>query len=223
MKNLLFVFCSLLLFFNPSYAQGKIRLAIGPTISYFLNTEDTRPKVGISIGIVKDFHLYNKFLLSAGIGFASRGAILENRTIAPYASQPKDAFYQNIHCMLGYIEIPTTIQYEISDLKKIKFKPFIGPIFTFPVVDLTHFEKMKFFNVYTPGQSNILDYDFWFEQESVFRNNITKVGFTFGLRISYKKYNIELYYVLDNRDVFYFNNLSEIHKKMNSIYFLISF
>lgn len=223
MRKLPYVIFLFLLLTNHSHAQGKIRLAIGPTISYFPSAENTSPKVGISIGIVKDFHLYDKFLLASGIGFASRGAILENRTIAPYASQPTDAYYQDIHGTLGYIEIPANIQYEIPYSKEIKFKPFIGPTFTFPVIDLTHFEKREFFNVYTPSQSNLLDYDFWFEQESVFNNNVTKVGFNFGFQIRYQNYGLEFRYVLDGRKVYHFDSLSEVSYKMHSMYVLISF
>lgn len=223
MRKLPYVIFLFLLLTNLSHAQGKILLAIGPTISYFPSAENTRPKVGISIGIVKDFHLYDKFLLSSGIGFASRGAILENRTIAPYASQPTDAYYQDIHGMLCYIEIPANIQYEIPYSKEIKFKPFIGPIFTFPILDLTHFKKNKFYKNYIPHQSDKSLYDHDFEQESVFNNNVTKVGFNFGFQIRYQNYGLEFRYVLDGRKVYHFDSLSEVSYKMHSMYVLISF
>lgn len=223
MKKLFLIICYLLLFFTYSPTQNKFRLTMGSTISYFLNAENSSPKLGLAIGISKKFYLYKKFSLYTGLGFASRGAILKNRTIAPYAADPTDAYYQDIHGMLGYLEVPAAIQYEIAVSKKIKIKAFIGPIFTFPVMDLTHFDKKEFFNVYIPGESDIFDYDFWLEQDSGFNNNITKTGLAFGLRFIYKKYALELRYVLDNRDVFHFKNLSEVHQKMNSIYFLISF
>lgn len=130
------------MFFNCSTAQSKFRFTIGPTISYFLDAENSSPKIGLAIGFKKDFNLYQKLGLSAGINFASRGAILENRTIAPYSGEPsEEAFYWDIHGMIGYLEIPLIIQYAIPVTQKVKLTPLLGPVFSFRIKDLTHFEK----------------------------------------------------------------------------------
>ena len=105
-------------------------------------------------------------------------------------------------------------------------------MFTFPVVDLTRFEKREFFNVYTPSQSNLLNYDFWFEEDSGHKSYIeagllslkaTTAGFNFGFQIGYKKYALEVRYVLDGRNVYQFDSLSEVRYKMHSMYVLIYF
>ncbi|RMD48008.1 MAG: hypothetical protein D6830_07725 [Ignavibacteria bacterium] len=120
MKNLLFVFCSLLLVFNYSHAQSNFRLTLGPTTFCFLNAENSSPKVDISIGASKDSHLYDKFSLSAGLGFASRGAIFENRTCAPYPSESVNAYSPDRHGRSGYTQTSTTTQDENSSPKQIK-------------------------------------------------------------------------------------------------------
>ena len=134
--------------------------------------------------------------------------------------------------MLGYIEIPVNIKYEIPYSKTIMFNPFVGPIFTFGVVDLTHFDKKELFNVYTPGQSNLSNYDFWFEEGSghegfaeagILSIKAATAGLNLGFQIGFKKYDLEFRYVLDGRKVYHLENLSEVHYSMHSIYFLFSF
>lgn len=224
MKKLLIVICWLLLLTILSYAQGNIRLIIGPTFSYFMNAENTHPKIGISVGIMKDFRLYNKFLLSAGIGFSSRGSILENRTIEPYAPEPfEETYYYDIHGMIGYLEFPVTIQYAISISQKIKLRPLFGAAVSFAIKDFSHFEEKQLFRVYDPTQSDLSDYDFDFEQESRFLGIIPKLPLTFGFRVDYEKLGFEIRYILDNRDTYHFGRLSEVHHKMHSFYFLVCF
>lgn len=224
MKKLFFTFFFLLLFFNFSIAQSKFRFTIGPTISYFLNAENSSPKIGLAIGFRKDFHLYKRLALSTGVNFASRGAILENRTIAPYSGEPsEEAFYWDIHGMIGYLEFPIVIQYAIQVTQKAKLIPLLGPVLSIPIKDLSHFEKKEFFNIYIRGQSNPIDYDFNFGPESVFLNNYLKIPFTFGFHVVYKKLDFEIRYILDNRETYHFDSLSEVHYKIHSLYFLVSF
>lgn len=228
MNWLYFILFFLLSGYNYSSANGTFHSGIGPTVSYFLDAENAKPKIGITFGFNRDFHLYKKFSLSAGMSFASRGAILKNRTIAPYATQPTEAFYHDIHGMIGYLEFPVLFQYEIPVSKKVKIKPLLGPVLSFPMIDLSHFEKGQFFSVKIPGEGGT-DYDFSFEQESVFGNNFNKnnlskiIILNFAIQLRYSNYIFEIMYIMDNREKYHFKNLSEVNHKMNSIYFLISF
>jgi len=124
MKKLFLIFSVLTFLFNYSPAQSKFQFMIDPTISYFLDAKNSSPRIGLAIGFRKDFRLYKRLALSAGINFASRGAILENRTIAPYSSEPsEEVFYWDIHGMIGYLEIPLIIQYTIPLTQKVKLRP----------------------------------------------------------------------------------------------------
>lgn len=223
MKRLFLILCFLLLGHSYSFAQGKFNISLGPTVSYFLEAKNAKPKVGIVLGINREFHLYKKFSFSAGVSFASRGAMLQNRTIAPYVSEPTDAFYQDIHGMIIYLEFPLLVHYEVPISKRITIMPIIGPALTYAISDLSHFEKKRFFKVRIPGEG-LSDYDFWAEQESTFRHNLESVLLiNFGIQFQYSRYAIEIRYVMDNRDSYYFDSLAEVHNEMNSLYFLISF
>jgi hypothetical protein len=169
-----------------------------------------------------------KIFLSVGTGLSSRGAILENRTIAPYVTQPTDAFYWDIHGMIGYLEFPVLAQYKIFISKKIKIMPILGLVFSFPVKDLSHFEKKQFFKVKVPGQG-LSEYDYWFEQESGFGDNLNIknvskiVVLNFGIQIQYSRYIFDIRYIMDNRNTYHLDSLSDVSYKMHSVYFLISF
>lgn len=219
----LFLVCLLFLVFSSLHAENKFRFVIGPTVSYFLDAENTKPKVGLAIGVRKDFQLHRKLALSTGANFASRGAVLENRAVRPYASQPTEAFYQDIHGMGGYIELPILIEYEIPITRKFNIKPTLGPAISIPAKDLSHFERREFLDIYVPQQSDPSEYDFSFEQESGFGVSHISIVLNFAIQLQYLRYILEIGYVRDSRETYHFKNLSEVNNRMHSIYFTISF
>ncbi len=223
MKELYYLFLSLLLLLNPSFSKNKFYFFAGSTISYFLNAENSKPQIGISFGICKSFHIYKNYYITGELSYSTRGAILENRTIAPYTVEPTEAYYWDIHGMIGFLEIPVEFQYEYSISNNIKVIPFAGPTILIPMHDFTKLDKRNFFEIYYPDQTDNLKYDLSFEEGPTLRGNVFKMGLMIGLGINYKKVVLAVKYLLDRRPVYYFDKLSEIRHRINSFYILFYF
>ncbi|MEJ2637370.1 MAG: outer membrane beta-barrel protein [Calditrichia bacterium] len=224
MRKTLPILLFLLLYSIHSPAKNGLHFAGGPTISYFLSAENSTPRIGIAFGLIKDFQVYRRLGLSAGVNFASRGAILKQRTIKPYEPEAfEGTYYQNIQGMIGYLGFPVMIQYAIPLTSKIQLQPQFGAVISFPVKDFSRFEEKDLFSLYDPAQSDLISYDFNYEQEAHSFGIIPQIPMTFGLRVDYEKFGFEIRYILDMRDTYHFGRLSDVHYKMHSIYFLVLF
>ena len=225
MKKIIIFYLFLLLFIYQVFSQKMWELKGGFSYSNFENLSNSSPNYGLILGISRKFNLKWNFFIRGEIDFAMRNATLNDRSIKPYERFNKsEVFLWNIHLKLGFVDIPILIQY----LLPLKSEPnviiFTGPSFSIPILDFSTIEKKKFYEEYDPNNPNSTEYDFWFgdgERNSAFWSNDLKVIYNFGLNLSYSKYIVEFRYVLDTRNVYRIDNISDINNGINSIYILL--
>ncbi len=218
MNKLLLSFSFLFLLIFNAYPQNSWEIKGGINYAYFVNVKNYSPKIGYTLGIARKINLYNNFSVSGEVDFVSKGAILKNRKISPYTEvDEQDAYSWDIHGSIGYLELPILIKYSFPIYKRYNLILFMGPSYSIPIIDFTKFKKREFLEVYDPKNPSGMVYDYDFNQESGFGNNTSSFIFNFGFDISYLNYFFELKYVLDNRVIYNFSNLSEIHAKLSTL------
>lgn len=225
MKNILLTLLFLSISSLNGFSQSNWSLKGGLTSSYFTNAENSSPGLGLVLGVSRKFSLKENFSINGGINFATRGAILKNRSIAPYTDGviKLDAYSWDIHLKLGFIEIPVLFQYSVPLNNKTNLIFFTGTSFSIPILDFTKLEKKEYIEEYDPNNPSGREYDYYFgdgEKTFTLVSNTPKFIFNFGCKISYSDYFIELRYILDTSGVYRIDNISGVHHKMNSIYIL---
>ena len=221
MRKILLIFIFLSVFSLNGFSQSNWRLKGGLTLSYFTDADNSSPGLGLMLGLSRKFILKNNFSICGEVNFATRGAILENRSISPYTSETEYAYTWDIHGTIGYIDIPILVQHTSLLKNKTNLTFYIGPSFSIAILDFTKFEKRDFIEIYDWNNPSKIEYDYAFQEESTFGNNFIGFSLDFGIDLSFTNYLIELRYVVDTRNVYYFKDLSEVNHKMNSIYILI--
>ena len=225
MKNMLLTLLFISIFSLNGFSQSNWSLKGGLTSSYFTNAENSSPNIGFTLGIARKFTLKNNFSICGEVDFAIRNATLKDRAIMPYERYDKsDAYLWDIQVKIGFIDIPVLFQYSLQLNNKTNLVFFAGPSISIPILDFSELEKKEFYEEYDPNNPSGREYDFWFgdgEKNSAFWSNDTKIIYNFGFDFSYLNYIIELRYVLDKRNVYRIDNISEIHNEINSIYLYI--
>ena len=207
------------------FASNQIFIKAGPNISYFLDAKNSSAMMGYALSINKEFTLFKELATSVGLGYAQRGAKLNNRRIEPYlSSEPKDAYYWDIEGYIGYLELPILLGYKYYPVKQILILPLVGVTFSYPKIDDTKIIKRKFYRVDDPDDPyDSIYYDYGFEQESGFGNNKWETIYNAGVRIQYRRMGLEFNYQINNKDVYNFSNVSKIYYKIYSVYCQIIF
>jgi len=219
-KKISLCFLFLFVFSIKAFSQNKWEIKGGPNYTYFDDAKSSSPKVGLSLGVARIFKLNNYFSISGEVNFVTKGAILEQRAVIPYAVEKQNSYSWDIHGFIGYLELPLFIEYSFPISNIYELTLFMGPSYSIPMLDFTKFNKKDFIEVYDPNNPSGMNYDYNFEQESGFGNNTSRFIFNLGFDVSFTNYFIELRYVLDNREFYNFNNLSEVSEKLNSFYIL---
>jgi len=216
-----------LLLFNYTFAQHNIFIKAGSNVSWFLNAENSKPKIGYSFCIEKGFKLFKGIFLDVGIGYTTRGAVLENRTIQPYnpPSTYTDAFYWDIQGNIGYVDLPILLKYNYRINTKLSFNPIVGMTIAIPTNDYSTIKQKKFYKIKDARIHDYYDYDYHFEQEEGFGNNKVRYICDFGFSVNYSQFSINLLYSFDNTQEYSFDRVDTIKYNMNSmtIYFAYQF
>jgi hypothetical protein len=153
-----------------------------------------------------------------GIGYTTRGATLENRTIQPYHIVGDiDAYYWDIQGNIGYIDIPIHLKYGFKLNRKLTLSPIIGITCSIPKKDYSKFKQIKFYKIYNSDNNDWFDYNYHFEQESGFENNSIRYIYDFGLGIQYLQYSLNIVYNFNETQEYYFKYLEAVKYKMSSI------
>ena len=221
MKKLLLILLFVFLLSFKAFPQNKWEIKGGLNYTNFVSVKNSSPKIGYTLGIARKIKIYNNFSFSGEVDFVSKCAILKNRKISPYTEvDEQDAYSWDIHGSIGYLEFPILIKYSFPIYKRYNLTLFMGPSYSIPIIDFTKFEKREFLEVYNPDNPSGMVYDYGFGQESGFGNNTTSFIFNFGFDLSYLNYFFELRYVLDNREIYNFSNLSEVYAKVSTFQIL---
>lgn len=217
----------LLLLINYSIAQQNISVQAGPNLSWFVDAENSKPKIGYSLCIEKGFKLFRGIFFNVGIGYTTRGAVLEDRTIQPYnpPSTFTDAFYWDIQGNIGYVDLPILLNYDYRINTKLSFNPIVGMTIAIPTNDYSTIKKKKFYKIKDARIHDYYDYDYHFEQEEGFGNNKVRYIYDFGFGINYSQFSINLLYSCDKTQEYSFDRVDTVKYNMNSmaIYFAYQF
>jgi len=215
MRKNLFIFIILI----PVYsllARGKLQLNVGPTISYFVDAENSSPLIGFSVRMQMRVLKYKNFAISTGIGYSTRGVLLKHRSIAPYAPFPMKAYFWDIYGRIGYLEMPILLQIKIPVHSKISLNISGGPALTLPWKDLSKLKRREFFDMYDLHGSDDSRFDFIFAQESTFGNNLLRFIYEIGIELQYQRYGLKFLYLINKQKEYYFDSLWGVNHKMNS-------
>jgi hypothetical protein len=224
MKKAIFFLSLLLLFQDDGFPQSKWQIKAGANSSYFVDAENSSSKIGYTFGIARKINIYGDLDITVELDYATKGAILHERTIRPYTTiNPMNAYSWDIHGNIGYIELPVLLSYSFPVYEEYSIGLFFGPAFSVPVKDLSEFRKVQFIEEYDPINPSTTDYDYHFAPESGFGNNTISIFYIFGLNISYTNVFIEFRYVLNNREAYYFGDLSDVNYEMNTFQLLLGF
>jgi hypothetical protein len=163
--------------------------------------------------------------MELGIGYTTRGAILEDRTIQPYYTQFENinSYFWDIEGFIGYFDIPISLTYEFNLNRKITISPIIGTTIGIPSKDYSSFKKKRFYKLYDSDINDWKAYDYHFEQEDAFGNNKVRYIYELGIRLQYLRYAINIKYSFDSYKNYTFKNLGYIRYKMNSFYVYFSY
>ncbi len=206
------------------YAEEKYKVSFGITYSYFEKAKNAEPDLGIQFRFQRSLINIKNFSLQLGIGFATRGATLKHRSIAPYSPAfPMEAYYWDINAMIGYWEFPISLEYKLKIKKDVYFKLSGGLNYIIPQSDYSDLDKKEFIEMFDLDLDDLNKYDFWFEQDNGFGDNRSRIIQEIGLEIIYKKYGLKLLFPFDNQKGYSIKNLSEISYKMRSLYFVLTY
>jgi Outer membrane protein beta-barrel domain len=224
MKILTFFSFIFLINFNLQ-SQTNWQFKAGPNYTRFNSEKDTSPKIGYMLGVAKRFNIYDDLSVYGELDFIAKGAILKDRNVRPVVGnlEPRNAYKWDISGYLGYIELPILLSYTFPFLNNYNFRLFLGPSFSIPVKDLSNFDKKNFIETVDPFNLPSTKYEYNFEEESVFGNNSIMIIYHLGFDISYSNYSVELRYILDSRNNYYFKNLSKVNDKLNTFQLLIGY
>ena len=221
MKKTILLLSLILLFQDNGFPQSKWQIKAGANSSFFVDAENSSSKIGYTLGIARKINIYGDLDITVELDYTTKGASLNDRTIMPYTTiNPMNAYSWDIHGNIGYIELPVLLSYSFSVYEEYNIGLFFGPALSVPVKELSEFREVKFIEEYDPINPSTTDYDYYFEQESGFGNNPLSIFYIFGLSISYTNVFIEFRYVLNNRETYYFGDLSDVNYEMNTFQLL---
>ncbi len=214
MKNAIFLLMFILL--SSVHAKDKYRIGVGATLSYFVNAENSAPLAGYLLRAEIRLYRFRNLSIYSGIGYSVRGALLRHRTIAPSAPFPMKAYYWDIYCRIGYLDLPFSLNVSIPITSKFHIGLLFGMSFAFPLKDLSDFKRLEFFDIYELDIDNPEKYDFSFEQESTFRRNLFRKFYGMGLLFRYNLYGIKIIYHSDKLKEYYIDSMWRIPYQMRS-------
>ena len=173
MKKLYLNLIALFLVHSSGLASNHILIKAGPNISYFPDAKNSSAMMGYALSINREFNLFKELTASLGLGYAQRGAVLNDRRIEPYlSSEPRDAYYWDIKGKIGYLEFPILFGFNYYLRKQISISPILGVSLSSPLIDGTKIIQKKFYRIDDPDDPHdSIYYDYGFEQESGFGNN----------------------------------------------------
>jgi hypothetical protein len=221
MKKTIFLLSLLLLFHDNGFPQNEWQFKAGANSSYFVDAENSSSKIGYTFGIGRKINIYGELDITLELDYTTKGAILHERTIRPYRPENVVNIYSwDIHGINSYIELPVLISYSFDIWKEWTIGLVFGPALSVPVKDLSEFKRVRFVEEYDPDNLGLTTYDYHLWQESVFGNNSLSIIYNFSINISYSNVFIEFRYVLNNREIYYFGELSDIKYEMNTFQLL---
>jgi len=176
---------------DNTHAKNTIFLKIGPTFSTFTEVENSKYKVGYSIGLEKSWNVLYNFRINGGVHFCSRGGIICNTTFGHgHESDPVNRL--DMHASLQYFSIPLYLNYTIH----IKKGTFIN-LFSGPSIEIAIRNSMKAKNlvqIYDPFVDSIDQFerpDFYTNEDFVYNHG---KAMNFGIGIEFSKYKIDYIY-----------------------------
>jgi len=221
MKKFLLIIALSIVSFSESYAQNNWQIKGGFNYSTFRNSSDVKPIYGYFIGIGREWSLKYNLSVAAEINFLTKGGIIKDKPIKPvYFAINQDVYLSNIKCYIGYLEFPLLIKYNLVFAPNTVFKMFLGPVYSIPYIDKSKIIKKKY--LYTLEPNKYYDFEYHKDEESNLYIE-SRCIYNFGLEFKYRFFSFVFYYSLDNRTPISCDSVSEIHKKIDSYFSIVSF
>lgn len=227
MKQLFFVLVLSLLSATNLNAQSGFALKVGVNYSTLRNS-DADFKRGYTFGIGKDWNIIKKVTIGSEIDYTTRGGLFNDKPIMGELYFPHDVYSNDIHIVVGYIEIPVLFKYLFPLRENITIQLYTGPSFSLPILDYSDTKDSKFLFYYDPNDPDkddkIKDIEYYWMQDSGFYSkfNLDYV-YNWGVCLNWSKLIIELQYSRANKEIGYVDMVSQVHKKSHAVHLLLGF
>jgi len=176
---------------NNSFAKNTAFLKIGPTFSTFTNVNNSKFKVGYSVGLEKDLCILHDFYIVSGVHYNSRGGVLKNVTYG-YGSEIFPVTKGDIHAFQYYVSIPLLVQYTRQIHEKLFFNIFIGPSIEIALGDESFYKDEEL--IYDPSIHSRDEFnrpEFYPTDDFFWRHGWTK---NIGIGIEFSYFILDYYY-----------------------------
>lgn len=226
------ILCSLISNLN---AQNQWSFKAGINYSNFRDEEDALPKLGYSLGINREWTISTNTVIAAEFIYTTKGGILKNKTIAPEEAFSHDIHFYDIHCKVGYIELPILIKYFFQINQDIKLIFYGGFSFSVPIIDYSEIKKGKFLYYYDENNDKhkMKDFDYnnfgeptseiLYKKYYGFNSEVCiNYGPNLGIGFKWLKFSVELRYARDNLKFGYAGTIGMIQKHTHSFNLLFS-
>lgn len=228
----IFILLNLFLLSVNLNANDKWIVKAGLNYSEFRDDKDSEFISGYTISVLKSWHLINDMSLEFGLGYSTRGGILNNKVVKTFSSvsgQLENVYSYNLSCSINYLDFPLNIKYKLN-IKDINFHFYSGFYLSIPLSSVNSEvkrSKNQFLFIYVnsiPGQ-NDYKFEYNISEDSGYgvwwgRILDSNYGINFGIGSEISHYVIDFLYKYDLKS--FGSNASLIHvlKRSHSFHFL---
>lgn len=214
-----------LLFSLQLYAQSGFEIKTGWNLSNFLNVQ-TGTKIGVIFGINKEWEIQSNHSISAGFLYTTRGGTLKNKTFGnlPLDHWIDQIYAYDIHCSIGFIDIPVVFHTYKTITTDTKIHLFAGPSLSIAIHDNSFISNKKIRykrSDYQPEEWQNLSLNYFTNlvHDSIYNSS----GFTlnFGIGIKRSSYIMELNYSLSLFEVESVQWINISEKNIQSVNFIL--
>jgi hypothetical protein len=202
----LFILC----LFSRLFSEEIWKLKGGMNFSWFESAERTKSGVGYIVELQRSLGRAGPVDLFLGLNLQSRSVVLTDRTVAyllPDAG--REIALTDIHASLAFIEIPLITGFSF-DAHYFSVFPYVGGVLSFVLADNTSLDRKKL--IYSNSEiPDLYAPDFSEGIESTFGNNSTDIVLDFGIEVHFKRYLLDLRYIIDLRDGIWVDKIDKLN------------
>ena len=229
LKNMIKYLVFALILAKPGYSDEPFRLKgvkVGASFSHFKNANSGYEQGGFW-GVSAEKRLFKNAALAIEATYSSRGGIIKDAPIAINAASISDSIYTyDIHCRVGFFEIPIYLKLTIPLSKDLAFYFLSGPYLSSARKDFTSIRNKKYL-------STLEEY---FEKRTYMRENFTydagiyssnrldkslRLGFNWGVGIRFNRFTIESRYSTLYQDLGELGNIYSVRLRTYSIQLIL--